>query len=200
MDDGSQLGVVIGGVAHLGAEDVEVLVVHDAHQALVAGQVLDLDLADHHRAMEIDDVVAVEGNLQVFVLQRDGSRQRVAEIALADRPAIIAGPKKARFLAAGKIAIDAESARARPGVVFLADMREEDVADLVLAVVGDQKAAIADGDVAGHGILSRVYTARCAERTCGTRGALKEVIGNWNEKAPPLAKVAMGLCTVRSCV
>src|SRR5204863_5307481 len=119
----------------------------------------------------------------------DRSCQRVAEVALANRPAVVGRPVEARAMAAGEVGEDAEAAGACAGVIFLADVGKEDVADLVLAVVGDQKAAIADGDVAGHGILSRVYTARCAERTCGTRGALKEVIGNWNEKAPPLAKV-----------
>src|SRR4051812_41980162 len=101
-------------------------------------------------------------------------------------------------MAAGEVGEDAEAAGAGTSVIFLADVGKEDVADLVLAVVGDQKAAIADGDVAGHGILSRVYEVRTAHlrHTWGLEG----VIGNWNEKAPPLAKVAMGLCTVRSCV
>ena len=96
------------------------------------------------------------------MFQSDGGRERVAEIALSDGPAVVGGPEEAGFVAAGEVAKDAEAAGACPGVIFLADVGEEDVADLVLAIEGDQEAAVADGDVTGHAILSKSYGKRRA--------------------------------------
>ena len=62
------------------------------------------------------------------------------------------------------IAKHPKAAGPRPGVIFLADVREKDVADLVLAVKGDQEASVADRDVAGHGILSKRGPGVRAER------------------------------------
>ena len=68
MDERAEFRIEVGGVADLGAEHVEVLVVHDAHDAVVLAQVLDLDLADEDVAVEVDGVVAVERELEA----RDG--------------------------------------------------------------------------------------------------------------------------------
>ena len=58
------------------------------HDAVVVGQVLDLDLADEDVAVEVDDVVAVHRQLQLAVIEADAGGERVAQIALADGPAV----------------------------------------------------------------------------------------------------------------
>ena len=100
--------------------------------------------------MEVDDVVAVHRQLQLAVVEADAGRERVAQVALADRPAVVAGPDRAAAVLAGDVGVDAEAARPGAGVVLLPDVGEVDVADLVLAVEGDEQPAVADGDVTGH--------------------------------------------------
>ncbi len=75
---GPQVRIKVGGVADLRAEHVEILVVHDAHQAFMTRQVLDLHLAHEDRAVEIDHVVAVKGQAQVAVVEADAGGEGVA--------------------------------------------------------------------------------------------------------------------------
>ena len=59
-----QARVVVGGVADLGPVEREVLLEEEADVARRVGEVRDLDLADVDVAVEVDDVVAVEADLQ----------------------------------------------------------------------------------------------------------------------------------------
>ena len=65
VDQRAQLGVIVGGVAHLGPEHVEVLVVDDLHHPLPRREVLHPDPADQDVAVEVDGVVAVQRQFQL---------------------------------------------------------------------------------------------------------------------------------------
>jgi hypothetical protein len=163
VDDRAEVGVVVGGVADLRPPHVEVLVVEDADRAVVTREVLDLDLADQDRAVEVHDVVAVQRQAQVAVVEADGGRERVAEVALADLPAGVGGPEELGLALAGEVTVDAEPAGAGAGVVLLTDVGEVDVANLVLVVEGDEQAPVADGDVTRHGKVS-LWVSRASGR------------------------------------
>ena len=60
--------------------------------------------------MEIDHVVAIEGELKVVVFKRDGGGEGVAQIFLMDDPAFVAGPEELPGLRAGML-----ESRPRPG-------------------------------------------------------------------------------------
>ena len=60
VNERAQVRIVIGGVADFRPEHVEILMVENADVALAGNHVLDLDLPDHDRAMEIDDIIAIE--------------------------------------------------------------------------------------------------------------------------------------------
>jgi hypothetical protein len=100
--------------------------------------------------MKIDDVVAVHREAQLAVVEADAAGQRVAQVALADRPPFVAGPIKARAVLTGDVGVDAEAAGAGAGVVLLADVRKVDVADLVLVIERHQQPSVPDGNVTRH--------------------------------------------------
>ena len=185
VDDRAQLGVVVGGVADLGAEHVEVLVVHHPHQALVAGQVLDLDLPHQDVAVEVHHVVAVEHQLQVAVLEADAGGEGVAEIPLADLPAGVAGPEQLAAVLAGDVGVDAEPARPVAGVVLLPDVGEIEVAQLVLVVEGDEQPPVADRDVTRHGPSLSRWPQPGHRVTCTPRKRRHEATGQDANSGPP---------------
>ena len=105
--------------------------------------------------MEVDHVVAVHRQPQLAVIQADAGRQRVAQVALADRSSPGRSSRRAAPLCcAGHVGVDAEAARPRAGVVLLPDVREVHVADLVLVVERDQQPAVTDRNVTWHGEAS----------------------------------------------
>jgi hypothetical protein len=100
--------------------------------------------------VEVDDVVAVEAEAEVAVVEADAGGEGIAEVALSDLPAGVAGPIKLSASAAGDVGVDAEAAGAGAGVVFLPDVGEVNVADLVEVVEGDEQAPVPDRDVTWH--------------------------------------------------
>ena len=78
---------------------------------------------------------------------------------------------------AGNVGINAEPARPGAGVVFLPDVGEIDVADLILVVEGDEQTPVADRNVTWHGVLSRVNNG-CSSCKPPTRAALIGYFGN----------------------
>ena len=83
-------------VAAPGADMTDAVLTWPEGNGFVVRQVLHLDLADQDVAVEVDDVVAVHRDLQLAVVEADAGRQRVAKVALADRPGGVAGPDEPR--------------------------------------------------------------------------------------------------------
>src|SRR6185503_4934272 len=107
-------------------------------------------LAQQNRAMKVHHVITVNRNLEIAVVEANAGRQRVAQISLANRPARVAAPEQLRLVLARQVGVDAKAAGPRPRVVLLPDMREVDVADLVMVIEGNQQLAVADRDVTWH--------------------------------------------------
>jgi hypothetical protein len=110
--------------------------------------------------MEIDNIVAVKGEAQIAMIETDAGGERIAQIALADLPAGIAGPKELRLMLAGKIGVNPKAARPRAGVVFLPDMGEIKIANLVLMVEGNEELSVPDRDITRHEKLFPIKPAR----------------------------------------
>src|SRR5262249_49129282 len=109
-------------------------------------------------------------------VEAHAGRQRVAEVALANLPALIIRPGKlpARRIAR-QLGVNAKAARPRAGMVLLAHVREVNVADLILVVEGDEQFAVPDRNVTGHrgslfggtlGALARATTVACVKDYC----------------------------------
>jgi hypothetical protein len=159
----------------------------------VAGQVLQLDLADEDVAVEVDDVVAVHRQLQLAVVEADAGRQRVAEVALADRPVAVVGPAELVLpVRARHVRVHAEPARPLAGVVLLPDVREVDVPHLVPVVERHQQPAVADGDVTGHALPS--LSTQRAMRVVSPRPARVHARGR-----RPARKGRRGVCLFGLC-
>ena len=84
------------------------------------------------------------------MIQADTGGQGIAQVALADLPAGVIGPGQLPAILAGHIAVDSEAARASARMIFLPDVRVEDIPDLILVVIGHKQGAVPDGDVTWH--------------------------------------------------
>src|SRR5205814_8169705 len=82
------------------------------------------------------------------------------QVALADGPAVFAGPRKARAVAVGDVGVDAEAARAVARVILLSHVREVDVANLILVIERDEQAAVANRNIAWH--VEKLSGVSCA--------------------------------------
>jgi len=129
---------------------VKILVVEDADDAIGVVIIFDFDLADKHRAMEVDDVIAIQRHLQRLVFHLHAGGERVAQISLGNVPRPVIAPRKLPVLLPGHLRENAEPTRPVAGVIFLTDVREVDVAQLVALVEGDQETAVTDWDVTWH--------------------------------------------------
>jgi len=153
MDDGSQARVVVGRVAHLRPEQREVLLEEQADFTPLVRQVRHADLLDKDVAIEVHHVVAIEFDPEAVVVEADARGQRLAEVSQRLLPALCARPgKPPRRVQTRVVHEDAEAARPPSGVVFLADVGEIHVADLVVRIERDQKVAVPDGNISRHAL------------------------------------------------
>src|SRR5262249_48043552 len=92
----------------------------------------------------------IHGQLEVAVIEAHAGGERVAKIALANDPAGVGGPEQVAAAAMRNVGEDAKTTRPGAGVVFLPDMGEVDVSDLVLVVERDEQSPVADRNITRH--------------------------------------------------
>ena len=110
----------------------------------LSDEIVKLDAAHEHVAIEVDRVVDDHVQLQRIGMRLDARDQRIAVVVEPLLPRRIADP--------GELAVapDAEKRDVAGGLVVLPDMRVVDVADVVLMIEIDHEVAVADGKVARH--------------------------------------------------
>jgi hypothetical protein len=82
----------------------------------------------------------------------------------------------------GDVGVDTEAAGARAGVVFLADVGEVNVADLVLMIERHQQPSVPDGDITRH-VRTTFLAKRRRLRVRGRRECAKS--DSMAAQAPP---------------
>ena len=144
VDHRARRRIEIRRVAHVVAEDVEVLVEVQPRHARRRREVPHDDVLQVDVDVEIHRVRAVHLDLHRGVAQAHARDQRLLLVGDRARPAVLEDP--------AQLAVhpDAEVERPGPGVVLLADMREIEIADAVAAVERDEHVAVADGNIARH--------------------------------------------------
>ena len=144
MDHRARRRVEIRRVAHVVAEDAEVLVEVQPRHARRRRKVPHDDALQVDVEVEIHRVRAVHLDLHRGVAQAHARDQRLLFVGDRARPAVVVDP------AQPAVHPDAEVERLRPGVVLLADMRKIEIADPVATVERDEHVAVADGNIARH--------------------------------------------------
>ena len=152
VDHGAGLGVVAGGIPQFVAGDAQVEGEKQANFPGVRGDVGHHDFPEIEVLVKIHRVVALQGHPQARVGQLDLGHQgvgQIAEVPLPIRPHPGELPVHPHPQAA-KLAAD---------VVLKTHMGKIQLPDAVVLVKTDEQLAVADGDVARHGVVLRKIVA-----------------------------------------
>ena len=144
MEQGSALRFVVGGVAHLAAQDVKVMMEEHSDVPRALRLVGHDAAADKERLVEVDRVGELQGECKARVAEPDAGEERLlveAEVAL---PAWVAEPAELALRP------DANAKRMSQRMVLLANVGPVEIAYLVGLVEVDQQAPVANRQVAWH--------------------------------------------------
>src|SRR5207247_7782232 len=127
--------------------EVRVEVLEKADLPVLTGRVLDGHLFEVEVPVKVDGIAEVQTHAELRVHQVGVPDQRLVLVVDVTLPAIVASPCEQ------PIDPDPETGRLADGVVLQANVRVEDVAELVTRVERDKEVAVSKRQVAGHARL-----------------------------------------------
>src|SRR4051812_15917194 len=146
MDDGLRARVVVRRVADVVAVQMRVEVLEDADVAILARLVLDRDFLEVDVAIEIDRVPASQLDPQAGVAQVRVTDEGLVLVIDPPLPALLVDPREL------PVDPDAEATGVAGRVVLETDVRVVDVPQRVGAVERDEEVAVAEREIARHGL------------------------------------------------
>ena len=138
MDQTKRVRVVKSGVAEIAFVNAEILMKINAKLPLAVSKIIDADASQKDVFMARNGIVAFQLDAEGFIDESDVCNKGFAQILEPSLPFVRECPRK---LAIGP---HAETKRKALSMIFLPDMREIYVADLIFIVKIDEQAAVAD--------------------------------------------------------
>src|SRR5260221_9647319 len=136
-----------------------------------------LDVADEPVAGHVDEVAELHRDAEAWVREGHVGDERILRIAQLAVPVAVVEPRE--------LAVDVETRAAwvAHGLVGVADPRKVEVANRVGGVVANQHVAVADHEVAGHG-LRRIVVTFTRVRWALTGSVPKPSTASYNRPEP----------------